>query len=104
MAHPSLHEYSVVISTFAAIVGIVLCVKSQPKDITESEDTDRMLLLMTFSYWLVYCVSFGLQHLISQEWDLVMTSVRLTGVLAYLLTFASVLSLPLHKVSVRQVE
>ena len=104
MSHTSLHESAVFLSFFASIFGILLALKVDSKHLTEVEDTDRMLMLMTFAYWLTYCISFGLQHLISSELELIFTPIRLTGVLAYLLTFTCALSLPLHKVAMRQVE
>lgn len=68
------------------------------------ETTDYMLLLMAFAYWLVYCFAVGLQRFILPQWEIVLLSMKLLGVLSYLLTATCVLSLPLHRVSSRQIE
>lgn len=91
-------------SFFAAIVGIALLFQGSQAYESDWEITDRVLMLMTFTYWLVYCVAVGLQRFILPQWELLLWSVKLTGILAYLLTTACVLSLPLHRVSMRQSE
>lgn len=91
-------------SFFAAIVGIGLLFQGSQAYESDWEITDRVLMLMTFTYWLVYCVAVGLQRFILPQWELLLWSVKLTGILAYLLTTACVLSLPLHRVSMRQSE
>jgi len=104
MVNLSWHDCLLILSFFASIAGIaLLSIDKQPaKD--EIEAADRMLMLMTFVYWLVYCVAFGVQKLISPDWETVLLSVKLTGVIAFLLTASCVLSLPLNRVSVRQTE
>jgi hypothetical protein len=104
MPQLSWHDYLTILSFFASIVGIALLFNgSQPCE-SDWEITDRVLMLMTFTYWMVYCATAGLQHLILPQWEMLLWSVKLTGVLAYLLTAACVLSLPLHRVSIRQPE
>lgn len=104
MPHLSWHDYLTVFSFFAAILGIALLFSGSQAYESDWEITDRVLMLMTFTYWLVYCVTAGLQHLILPQWEVLMWSVKLTGILAYLLTAACVLSLPLHRASIRQPE
>lgn len=104
MPQLSWHDYLMAFSFFAAIAGIGLLFNSSQASESDWEITDRVLMLMTFTYWLVYCVAAGLQRLILPEWEMLLWSVKLTGVLSYLLTAACVLSLPLHRVSVRQPE
>ncbi|UBF25465.1 hypothetical protein K9N68_28390 [Kovacikia minuta CCNUW1] len=102
MPHASWHIYLMFFSALAAIAGLTLLLdKNHPKD---AEGTERVLLLMIFTYWLVHCSAIGAQKLIPTEWETLLLSVKLTGLIAYLLTFACVISLPLHKVSVRQME
>ena len=103
MPHLSWHDYLVIASFFAAVAGIGLLSVDKVTS-SDAEATNDMLMLMAFAYWLVYCVTFGLQKIICPDWELLITSVRLTSVLAYILTFACVLSLPLHQVATRQTE
>ncbi len=104
MVNISWHDYLLMVSFVAAIAGIVLLKtdKSPTKD--EFEEADHMLILMSFAYWLVYCASFALQKVISADWETMLLSIKLTGVIAYLLTASCVLSLPLNRISVRQPE
>lgn len=104
MVNFSWHENLVILSFFASVVGIsLLTIDKQPaKD--ELEAADQMLMLMTFVYWLVYCVAFAAEKLISPDWEVMLLSIKLTGVISFLLTASCVLSLPLNRVSVRQTE
>lgn len=104
MPQLSWHDYLTILSFFASIGGLALLFSGNPAAESDWEITDRVLLLMIFTYWLVYCVSAGIQPLILPQWEVLLWSVKLTGVLAYLLTAACVLSLPLHRVSTRQSE
>ncbi len=94
-----------VLSWLAAIAGLVLL---NPFNIKKSnpdfDATERVLMMMVFAYWLVYGAAKAVQPMLLPEWEVAMLSVKLTGVLAYLLTFTCVLSLPLHRVSSRQTE
>lgn len=97
------HEFFVVLSFVACIVGLwMLWNDTKSKD--KLEETERILFRMCFSYWLVYCVAFGIEKLVLPEWDTLVMSLRITTALSYFLTFSCVLSLPLHKFTVRQVE
>ncbi len=100
----SWHDYLLMTSFVAAISGIVLLKTDQSPAKNDIEAADQMLMLMSFTYWLVYCVAFGLQKAISPDWETVILSIKLTGVIAYLLTASCILSLPLNRVSVRQPE
>jgi hypothetical protein len=104
MPHISWCSDLLILSCFAAIAGLTLLLTDKQPDATEAERTDRALLMMSFAYWTVYCVAVGLQKIISPEWEALLTGVKLTEILSYLLTFACVLSLPLHRVSIRQAE
>ena len=93
-----------VFSFIASIAGIALLLTDKSMQDDPSDATDYMLLLMTFTYWLVFCAAFAAEKWILPEWETLLMSVRLTGVISYLLTAACILSLPLHRVSVRQPE
>jgi hypothetical protein len=99
------HDYLVMVSFVASIAGLVLLGdnrNSQPTD--DRTLSEEILIKMSFTYWTVYCISvFGLKlHLPEDSWLLL--SLKLTAVLSYLLTASSILSLPLQRMAVRQVE
>lgn len=99
------HDYLVMVSFVASIAGLVLLGdnrNSQPTD--DRTLSEEILIKMSFTYWIVYCISFfGLKlHLPEDSWLLL--SLKLTTVLSYLLTASSILSLPLQRMAVRQVE
>jgi hypothetical protein len=102
MGNFSWHDMLVILSAAASVGGLVLIKtdKSPAKDPLEA--ADRMLIMMSFAYWLVYCGAFGLQKVISPQWETALLSVKLTGVIAFLLTASCVLSLPLNRVSAGQ--
>lgn len=104
MLNFSWHDYLLILSFFASIagVGLLMLDKSEAKD--EVEAADNMLLLMAFVYWVVYCSANGLQRVVSPDWDTFLLSVKLTGVISYLLTASCILSLPLNRLSIKQVE
>jgi hypothetical protein len=98
-------DYLVMVSFVASIAGLVLLSdnrNSQPTD--DRTLSEEILIKMSFTYWTVYCISvFGLKlHLPEDSWLLL--SLKLTTVLSYLLTASSILSLPLQRMAVRQVE
>ena len=98
------HYYIVMISFVAAIAGIVLLRdrNSQPTD--DRTLSEEILIKMSFTYWIVYCISvFALKlHIPEDNW--LLHSLKLTTVLSYLLTASSILSLPLQRMGVRRVE
>ncbi len=107
------HDYLVMVSFVASIAGLVLLGdnrNSQPTDDSLRDSfaartlSEEILIKMSFTYWIVYCISvFGLKlHLPEDSWLLL--SLKLTTVLSYLLTASSILSLPLQRMAVRQVE
>lgn len=104
MLNFSWHEYSMIVSALASIAGIILLTLDKTPAKDDMEIADHVLLKMAFSYWLVYCLAFGFQKIISPEWEIVLLSVRMTGVIAYLLTASCILSLPLSRAAVRQTE
>ncbi len=98
------HDYLVLISFAACIAGLLLLSNDNPTQADDLEETEQTLFSMSFSYWMVYCLALGIQKICLPDWDIVLMSLRLTAALSYFLTFACILSLPLHRLAVRQVE
>ena len=97
------HEFVVAVSFVACIVGLLLLWDSkQQKD--EMEETEQILFRMSFSYWLVYCVAFGLEKIMLPSWEPIITTLKITTALSYFLTFSCIISLPLHRFAIHQVE
>ncbi|WP_293186011.1 MULTISPECIES: hypothetical protein [unclassified Microcoleus] len=107
------HDNLVIVSFVAAIAGLVVLSDNASSDGADDSLGDsfaartlseEILIKMSFTYWIVYCISvFGLKlHLPEDSWLLL--SLKLTTVLSYLLTASSILSLPLQRMAVRQVE
>ena len=107
------HDYLVMVSFVASIAGLVLLGDNSNSQPTEDSLRDsfaartlseEILIKMSFTYWIVYCISFfGLKlHLPEDSWLLL--SLKLTTVLSYLLTASSILSLPLQRMAVRRVQ
>jgi hypothetical protein len=113
------HSVFVAISSIACLAGLILLWNRSPSD-DEVEETERILLRMSFAYWLVYCMAFGVQKLIIPDWEnailqwshyppgmlkaYVNATLKLTTALSYFLTFSCILCLPLHKFAVHEVE
>jgi hypothetical protein len=98
------HEWLAVASFFAAIAGLGLLIFSASDPELDVEATDRTLMMMVFSYWMVHCVAIGLQKLSLPDWEVLTLSLQFTAISSYLLTFSCVISLPLKRLSVRSVE
>ncbi|MEA5551935.1 hypothetical protein VB713_13365 [Anabaena cylindrica UHCC 0172] len=97
------HEFVVAISCVACILGLLmLWDNNKQKD--EAQETEEVLLRMSFTYWLVYCVAFGIEKIVLPNWEGLTMTLRITIALSYLLTFSCILSLPLHKFAVHRVE
>jgi hypothetical protein len=102
MPQLSWHEALIIFSFFAAIAGLALAIADRNSATDVIEAADNMLITMGFAYWLVYCAAIGLQKLMLPEWELAVLSIKITGVIAYLLTASCILSLPLNRISIRQ--
>ncbi|MFB2919110.1 hypothetical protein [Aerosakkonema funiforme] len=98
------HDYLIFISFIGSIAGLWLIFDRKQTQVDEVEETERSLLMMSFAYWIVYCVAVGVQKFDLPEWDILLTSLQLTAAISYFLTFCCVLILPLHRFSLRQVE
>lgn len=97
------HEFVVAVSFFACLAGLVLLWEHK-QETDDAEQTERTLFRMTFSYWLVYCVTFAIQKIVLPDWETLIMSLKITTALSYFLTFSCIVSLPLHKLAVRRVE
>ncbi len=97
------HDFVVAVSFVASIVGLALLWNSKQQQ-DEAEATEEILFRMSFSYWLVYCVAFGIQKIVLPDWEGVMMSLKITTALSYFLTFSCIVSLPLHKLAMRHVQ
>ncbi len=97
------HNLLIISSFCACITGLLLLIDTGSSEISKLED-EQILFRMTFAYWMVYCVCFGLQKIGLPEDEIALMSVNITAALSYFLTFACVLCLPLHRFSVTQVE
>jgi peptidoglycan biosynthesis protein MviN/MurJ (putative lipid II flippase) len=97
------HEFLVAVSSVACIAGLLLLWGTKPGQ-DDIEETEQILLRMSFTYWLVYCVAFGIDKIALPEWEAIQMTLKITTALAYFLTFSCILSLPLHRFAVRQVE
>ncbi|MGE5660591.1 MAG: hypothetical protein ACM37W_28720 [Actinomycetota bacterium] len=98
------HDYLIFASSVACIAGLVLLSNTRETPADELEKTELILLRMTFSYWMVYCLAASTLKLSLPEWDILLMGLKATAVLSYLLTATCILSLPLHRIGVRQVE
>lgn len=99
------HDYIVIISFVAAIAGLLLLRDNRNSEAADDRTlSEEILIKMSFTYWIVYCISvFALKlHLPQDNW--LLHSLKLTTVLSYLLTASSILSLPLQRMAVRRVE
>lgn len=97
------HDLVVILSFAACIAGLFLLADPQ-QEVSELEETEQILFRMSFAYWMVYCVAFGIQKLALPDWEIMLLSLKLTAALSYFLTFSCIVCLPLHRFSVRQVE
>jgi hypothetical protein len=97
------HNSAVMLSAIACIAGLGLLWGYDSQN-DEAKETERILLMMSFSYWLLYCVAFGMQKITLPGWETLIQPLKITTALAYLLTFSCVLSLPLHKFAIHKIE
>ncbi|MFM7364495.1 MAG: hypothetical protein ACKO11_08370 [Cuspidothrix sp.] len=96
------HEFVLGVSFIACILGLLLLWDNN-KQIDEAQATEESLLRMSFAYWLVYCISFGIDKVFLFNWEVVIVTLKITTALSYFLTFSCILSLPLHKFAVHEI-
>ncbi|AGY59706.1 hypothetical protein GKIL_3460 [Gloeobacter kilaueensis JS1] len=93
------------LSFLACIAGLVLVFAFRRTAPSELEQVDEGLFAMIFAFWIVYCATVIVVRLDWLESEWIVRSLRLTSALSYFLTWASVLSLPLHRIAaVREIE
>jgi hypothetical protein len=97
------HEFVVAISSVACILGLWL-LKDNNSAIDDAQETEESLLRMSFAYWLVYCMAFGIEKIFLFDWEAIIVSLKITLALSYFLTFSCILSLPLYKFAVHKIE
>ncbi|AFY56976.1 hypothetical protein Riv7116_4557 [Rivularia sp. PCC 7116] len=97
------HDFFVMLSFLACITGLILLSAKEQFE-TEMQQTEKILFRMSFSYWLVYCVAFGIEKIFLPKGEAVIMSLRMTTALSYFLTFSCILCLPLHKFAMRQIQ
>lgn len=103
MLNLSWHDSLILVSLAACIAGIWLLFNSK-QQADQLEETEEVLFRMSFTYWIVYCISCLIQKMVLPDWEILLLSLRLTAALSYFLTFACVVCLPLHRFAVKQVE
>lgn len=97
------HDYLLLASFIGSIAGLWLINVNKQAQVKESEETERSLFLMIFSYWMVYCVADLAQKLQLPNWDVLLMSLQITATISYFLTVCCVIILPLHRFSLQQV-
>ncbi|MBF2009327.1 hypothetical protein ACF3DV_24945 [Chlorogloeopsis fritschii PCC 9212] len=97
------HDVVVAVSFVACILGLALLWDNKQQN-DEAEVTERILFRMSFAYWLVYCIAFGIEKIVLPHWEAIHMTLRITTALSYFLTFSCIISLPLHKFAVRHVQ
>ncbi len=102
MAHSVWQTYLSLISFFAAVIGLYVLYNVKPKPGEQLDDADHTLFALSFAYWVVHCLAVGAHRTVSPDWEIAALSLKFTAVFSYLLTFSSALSLPLHRISIRQ--
>ena len=91
------------LSFVACVAGLGLLWDKEQFE-TEMQETEKILFRMSFSYWLVYCVAFGIEKTVLPLGEAVLMSLRMTTALSYFLTFSCVICLPLHKFAMRRIQ
>lgn len=93
------------ISALACVVGLVVLLAFRQAPADSLEEADQQLMGMVFAYWLVHCLAIGVIRFHWLDSEFLLSSVKVTSALTYFLTWASVFSLPLHRIStVRELE
>jgi hypothetical protein len=94
-----------IISAIACIAGLGIIFGLRQRPGNEAEANDEYMFAAVFTYWLVHCLTVGLMRMDWQGggevWAL---SLKMLSALTYFVTWASVLCLPLQRISVREME
>ncbi|WP_066382431.1 MULTISPECIES: hypothetical protein [unclassified Anabaena] len=98
------HGFVVAVSFVACIIGLLLLWDEKNSQNDERAETEVILFRMIFTYWLVYCVAFGLEKMVFSNFEPVIMTLKITTALSYFLTFSCIVSLPLHRFAIHEVE
>jgi hypothetical protein len=94
-----------IISAIACIAGLGIIFGLRQRPGNEAEANDEYMFAAVFTYWLVHCLTVGLMRMDWQGGGEVWTlSLKMLSALTYFVTWASVLCLPLQRISVREME
>lgn len=105
------HNWLLLLSAISSFIGILWLIYQEKQTETNGQPAPELslhqaygetLLRMVFVYWLLYCGVKGLQVLVPLEDTDLGRMCQVTSLLAYLLTFSSVLCLPMHYFQARQ--
>jgi hypothetical protein len=100
MAYPVWHHYVTLISFFAAVIGLFIL--HNDRSVHEDfDDTNWMLLAMSYAYWIVHCCTDALQTVVPLDWPTAIYSLKLTALFSLLLTFSCAFSLPLNRIALK---
>lgn len=91
-------------SFIACVAGLYLLSISKQDEVNEAKETEHLLMMLVFGYWMVHCVAVGIPKIGLLECETLLLSLKVTAILTYLLTFSCVLSLPLHLIASRRVQ
>jgi len=97
-------DYLVIVSFAACIVGLVLMSEAKAEPGDDLGLGEEILLKMSFTYWIVYCLSVFGMKIPLPEWLSLLLNLKMTAIFSYLLTGACILCLPLQRMAVQQVE
>lgn len=94
-----------IISAVACIAGLGIIFGLRQQSANEVAANDEYLFAAVFAYWLVHCLAVGLMRV---DWqgggEIWCLSLKTLSALTYFVTWASVLCLPLQRISVREME
>ena len=97
------HDFFVMLSFVACVAGLGLLWDKEQFE-TEMQETEKILFRMSFSYWLVYCIAFGIEKIFLPFPEAVLMSLRMTTALSYFLTYSCSICLPIHKFAMSRIE
>jgi hypothetical protein len=94
------HHWILICSALGSLLGLYWLCLDQTDAPTDAEITHQTLFRMTFANWLMYCAA-TLGQCFCAEAD-APCGLGILRVLAYILTFCSVLGVPLHSIEQAQ--
>ncbi|MBE9031500.1 hypothetical protein IQ266_17345 [filamentous cyanobacterium LEGE 11480] len=101
MSHPAMWIESVRFASFCACVIGLFVLYNDTSTQQDFGETDWNFMAFGFGYWLLNCVIHAAQQWICPDCGAMWLSLRLTGLFSLLLTFCSVLSLPMNLIAAK---